>query len=79
MIFCGYKFMDGNLRILFDEIIKDGDNRPRHYIVSKGVKQALIDYWRDRRVVAIDTWLIPLSQVTATMGWAKIWRAAEYG
>jgi len=24
-------------------------------------------------------WLIPLSQVTATMGWAKIWRAAEYG
>jgi hypothetical protein len=29
------------------------------------------------QVVAV--WLIPLSQVTATMGWAKIWRAAEYG
>jgi hypothetical protein len=54
MIFCGYSFVDNNLRTLFDEIIKEGDNRPRHYIVSKGVRQAEITYWRDRRVVAID-------------------------
>jgi hypothetical protein len=55
MIFCGYAFMDSNLRLLFDEIIKEGDNRPRHYIVSKGVRPAEIAYWRDRRVVAINT------------------------
>ncbi len=55
LIFCGYSFMDSNLRILFDEIIKDGDNRPRHYIISKGAQQAVITYWSDRRVIAIDT------------------------
>jgi tetratricopeptide (TPR) repeat protein len=55
MIFCGYAFLDSNLRILFDEIIKEGDNRPRHYIVSKGVRPAEIAYWRDRRVIAINT------------------------
>lgn len=54
IIFCGYSFLDANLRTLFDEIIKEGDNRPRHYIVSKGVRPAEIAYWRDRRVVAID-------------------------
>ena len=48
-------FLDINLRVLFDEIIKDGDNRPRHYIVSKGVRPAEIAYWRDRRVIAINT------------------------
>ena len=28
-------------------------------------------------VLGVGAWLIPLSQVTATMGWANIWRAAE--
>ena len=54
LVFCGYSFLDSNLRILFDEIIKEGDNRPRHYIISKGLRPAEIDYWRDRRVVAIN-------------------------
>ncbi len=55
MIFCGYSFQDRNLRCLFDEIIKEGDNRPRHYIISKGIREREIAYWRDRRVVAVDT------------------------
>ena len=54
LIFCGYSFSDNNLRSLFDEIIKEGDNRPRHYVISKGVRPAEVAYWRDRRVVAID-------------------------
>jgi len=54
VIFCGYSFMDMNLRTLFDEIIKEGDNRPRHYIVNKGARPAEIGYWRDRRVIALD-------------------------
>lgn len=54
MIFCGYSFMDMNLRTLFDEVIKEGDNRPRHYVVNKGARTAEIGYWRDRRVIAID-------------------------
>lgn len=54
VIFCGYSFMDMNLRTLFDEVIKEGDKRPRHYIINKGAKPAEINYWRDRRVVAFD-------------------------
>lgn len=40
--------------MIFDEIIKEGDNRPRHYIVSKGLRPAEMGYWRDRRVEPID-------------------------
>lgn len=54
LIFCGYSFLDQNLRIIFDEIIRDGDNRPLHYIVNKGLLPAQAGYWRDRRVTAID-------------------------
>jgi len=54
LIFCGYAFLDSNLRMLFDEIIKEGDKRPKHYIINKGLRSAEADYWRDRRVEAID-------------------------
>ncbi len=54
IIFCGYAFLDNNLRTLFDEIIREGDKRPKHYIVNKGLRSAETDYWRDRRVEAID-------------------------
>lgn len=53
-IFCGYSFLDPNLRALFDEVIREGDKRPRHYIINKGARSAEIEYWRDRRVVALD-------------------------
>jgi tetratricopeptide (TPR) repeat protein len=54
IVFCGYSFLDSNLRTLFDEVIKEGDKRPKHYIANKGVRPAEKDYWRDRRVEAID-------------------------
>ena len=54
VIFVGYSFLDTNLRALFDEIIKDGDNRPRHYIINKGLRPAEETYWADRRVTAIN-------------------------
>jgi hypothetical protein len=53
LVFAGYSFMDSNLRLLFNEIIKDGDNRPRHFIINHGLKPAEEGYWRDRRVVAL--------------------------
>lgn len=52
LIFAGYGLGDANLRTLFDEIIKDGDNRPRHYIVRPGMKEVERRYWSDRRVQA---------------------------
>lgn len=53
LIFVGYSFLDPNLRSLFNEIIKEGDNRPRHYILNKTVLPAEATYWSDRRVTAI--------------------------
>lgn len=53
LIFCGYSFLDPNLRTLFEEIKKEGDNRPRHYIVNRTVRDAERRYWSDRRVDAI--------------------------
>ena len=50
----GYSFLDPNLRALFDEVIKEGDNRPRHYIVNKGLRPLEMEYWRDRRVLALN-------------------------
>ncbi|MCZ7453332.1 SIR2 family protein [Rhizobium rhizogenes] len=55
IIFCGYSFDDSNLRTLLEDIIAEGDARPRHYIVNKGVLELEADYWRERRVVAIDS------------------------
>jgi hypothetical protein len=52
LIFAGYGLGDANLRTLFDEIIKDGDTRPRHYIVRPGIKEVEQRYWSDRRVQA---------------------------
>jgi cold shock CspA family protein len=53
LIFAGYSFMDSNLRLLFNEIIKEGDNRPRHFIVNRNLRPAEEGYWRDRRVIAL--------------------------
>jgi SIR2-like domain len=53
IIFVGYSFLDPNLRALFNEIIKEGDNRPRHYIANKSLRPAEATYWADRRVTAV--------------------------
>jgi tetratricopeptide (TPR) repeat protein len=50
IIFVGYSFFDPNLRALFNEIVKEGDNRPRHYIINPALRQAEETYWSDRRV-----------------------------
>lgn len=52
LIFAGYGLGDANLRTMFDEIVKDGDNRPRHYILRPGMKEMEQRYWSDRRVHA---------------------------
>jgi hypothetical protein len=54
IIFVGYAFLDHNLRALFTEIIKEGDNRPRHYIVNTNLRPAEATYWADRRVTALN-------------------------
>ncbi|MCJ2063325.1 SIR2 family protein [Methylobacterium sp. J-088] len=53
IVFVGYAFGDPNLRQLLDEIVKEGDNRPRHFIVDPMILPAFADYWRDRRFVSI--------------------------
>ncbi|WP_439600723.1 SIR2 family protein [Devosia sp.] len=55
LIFCGYSFADPNLRTLLDEIIEEGDKRPRHYMVAKGILPLEQQYWSDRRIIAIDS------------------------
>jgi len=54
MVFVGYRFLDSNLRLLFNEVLREGDARPRHYIVNLGLLSAQAGYWRDRRVIALD-------------------------
>lgn len=54
LIFAGYSFDDVNLRELLQSIIAEGENRPRHYIVNKGVLELEAEYWRERRIYAID-------------------------
>ena len=55
LIFAGYAFLDDNLRTLFDAIVREGDNRPIHYIANKGARPAEATYWQHRRVNVIDT------------------------
>jgi tetratricopeptide (TPR) repeat protein len=54
LIFVGYSFLDTNLRLLFNEIIREGDSRPRHYIANLNLLPLQEAYWRDRRVVALN-------------------------
>lgn len=53
IVFVGYAFGDSNLRQLLNEIVKEGDNRPRHFIVDPMILPAFSDYWRERRFVSI--------------------------
>jgi SIR2-like domain len=50
IIFVGYAMGDTNLRTLFDEIIREGDNRPRHFIIRPNFPSIETQYWSDRRV-----------------------------
>jgi tetratricopeptide (TPR) repeat protein len=53
IIFAGYGLGDFNLRALFHEIAREGDNHPRHFIVRPGILKAEADYWQDRRARTI--------------------------
>jgi hypothetical protein len=53
IIFAGYALTDSNLRALLEEVRKDGDNRPRHYIVRPEIKEIEERYWTDRRIQPI--------------------------
>jgi tetratricopeptide (TPR) repeat protein len=52
VVFVGYAMGDSNLRTLFDEIVREGDTRPRHYIVRPQFPDVELKYWADRRVDA---------------------------
>lgn len=54
IIFAGYGMGDFNLRTLFEEIKKDGDNHARHYLVRPGITKIEEDYWLERRVKTIN-------------------------
>ena len=41
------------MRTLLDEIVKEGDNRPRHYMVNPGISDIESRYWRERRIETI--------------------------
>ncbi|MCH2546752.1 MAG: SIR2 family protein [Alphaproteobacteria bacterium] len=56
IIFAGYNMQDPNLRALLDILIKEGDSRPRHYIVDPFIKDLAAEYWIERRI-----WPIKLS------------------
>ncbi|MBI4923633.1 MAG: SIR2 family protein [Devosia nanyangense] len=55
IVFVGYSFRDPDLRALLDQVIKEGDGRPTHYIVTPGVLLAQRKYWSDRRIETIDS------------------------
>ncbi|SHI13699.1 SIR2 family protein [Bradyrhizobium erythrophlei] len=54
LIFAGYGMSDHNFRSIFDEIRREGDAHPIHYLVRPGILQAEENYWRDRRVKCIN-------------------------
>jgi len=54
IVFAGYALGDANMRTLFEEVRKDGDNRPRHYFVRPDIKKEEASYWQERRVQTID-------------------------
>jgi cold shock CspA family protein len=53
IIFAGYALADYNLRTLIEEIRKEGDGHPRHYIVRPGILKTEADYWAERRIKTI--------------------------
>lgn len=53
LIFAGYGMGDPNLRAIFEELHKEGDKRPRHFMVRPNIPDVEINYWADRRVTAL--------------------------
>ncbi len=54
IVFTGYSFRDSNMRTLLDEIIREGDNRPRHYMVDPAISDIESRYWRERRIETVN-------------------------
>jgi hypothetical protein len=48
-VFIGYSFQDANMQVLVDELIKDGDNHPPHYIVNKSMTEVEGNFRHERR------------------------------
>ena len=48
-VFVGYSFQDANMQVLVDELIKDGDNHPPHYILNKSMTEVEGNFWHERR------------------------------
>jgi hypothetical protein len=64
LVFIGYGMGDSNMRTLFEEVRRDGDNRPRHYLIRPDIRDVERDYWADRRVKTVscsfEDWLTAL-------------------
>jgi tetratricopeptide (TPR) repeat protein len=54
IIFIGYGMGDSKLRAFVDELRREGDKRPRHYLLRPGIKSPEVNYWADRRITALD-------------------------
>ncbi len=67
IVFAGYGIGDANLRALFEEVRREGDNRPRHYIVRPGISTIEERYWSERRVqtvsLSFENFLVELDRV----------------
>lgn len=48
-VFIGYSFQDANMQVLVDELIKDGENHPPHYIVNKSMTEIEGHFWHEKR------------------------------
>lgn len=55
VVFIGYKLRDANIRSLINEIEKDGQVRPRYYLVSPGLSQFEEKVLADKNISAINT------------------------
>ncbi len=55
VLFAGYSISDHNMRQLIDEVIKEGDTRPKHYIIKPNILEFEKQYWAERRFTVVDS------------------------
>jgi tetratricopeptide (TPR) repeat protein len=55
IVFAGYRADDANLRTLINQIAREGEKHPRHYIVRPDVDTIEADYWEARRFRSISS------------------------
>lgn len=54
IVFVGYGMNDDNIRSLIQQLINEGDRRPRHYLVRPTWDEVYSDYWKERRFETIN-------------------------